>query len=154
MKSRRDAEDDAGQQRKTNAEIQNRQIDADGGFMGEREFREPIDDELHQAICQRHANDRPGERQHQRFREQLPQDARALGANRRTHRHLVLAPRGSGQQENRNISAADQQQQSHGSEQQEQCSANSSNKLIIQTFESHAEMLREVGRSLLCKLFE
>ena len=35
LKSRRDAEDDAGQKRKTYAEIQNRQIDADGGFMGE-----------------------------------------------------------------------------------------------------------------------
>src|SRR6266481_2374666 len=144
LKSRRDAEDDAGQQRKTNAEIQNRQIDADGGFMGEREFREPIDDELHQAICQRHANDRPGERQHQRFREQLPQDARALGANRRTHRHLVLALRGPGQQENRNISAADQQQQNHRREQQRQRAADLIYELIVQTFESHAEVLREV----------
>jgi len=59
------------------------------------------------------------------------------------------AVRRSGQQENRNISAADQQQQSHCSEQQEQCSANSSNKLIVQTFESHAEVLREVARRLL-----
>src|SRR6266850_1653328 len=35
LKSRRDTEDDAGQKRKTYAKIQNRQIDADGGFMRE-----------------------------------------------------------------------------------------------------------------------
>src|SRR6266567_8413254 len=42
LKSRRDAENDARQQRKTDAEEQHRQIDADSGFMREGKFWKPV----------------------------------------------------------------------------------------------------------------
>src|SRR5260370_479265 len=64
LKRRRDAEGDARQQRKADAEEQRRHIDADRCFMREREFRQPVHDKFLQAICQRHANDRSRKRQH------------------------------------------------------------------------------------------
>src|SRR5260370_115958 len=106
LQSRRNAEDDAGQQRKADAEKQHRKTDADGGFMRERELRKPVHDELHQAVRRRHANDRPGKRQHQRFREQLPQDARTPGADGGPDCQLVLPSGSAGQRQNRNVSAS------------------------------------------------
>ncbi len=60
----------------------------------------------------------------------------------------------SGQQQNRDISATDQQQQSYGREQQVQCPADITYEVVIQSFYGHAEMLREMRRSLLCELFD
>ena len=66
----------------------------------------------------------------------------------------MLTRRAPRQQQNRNVSAPDQQQQCHCGEQQEEGPADPIDELIVQSFEHHVEMLGKVARRFLCKLFE
>ena len=113
-KSRREAEDDPGQERQGQRERQDLTVDLDQLGPGDpslgRESQQgghapARQEDAAQAACQRHES---------ALGEQLPDEPRAAGAERRAHRDLALPAGRAGQQQIRDVGAGDQQHEPDG----------------------------------------
>ena len=95
-----------------------------------------------------------GQRERQRFGEQLRDQPRAVGAQRGAHRKLVQAAGAARQKQNRDVRAADRQQHSHGAEEQEQRSPEAAGDGAGQAADAHSKVRQEMPRRFAGELLQ
>ena len=96
---------------------------------------------------QRDAGDGGERRHHERFGEQLPHEAEAIGPDRRPHRELALAIRRARDQQTRDVRAGDEQEKRDGADEHLKGSAHGTRDFVAKRAD-HRRGLLVVGRML------
>ena len=132
----------------TNGEDKDRQIDLNRRLMRERQLRQVGSDDANRLVREQNAEPGAGKRQQQRFSQQLANDPYPAGADRGSHREFVLSGGGSREKQNRDVGAADQQQQGNRTEQQVERSAKIVHKLFVETDDVKPQFSRRIKVSV------
>ena len=88
------------------------------GFVGIGVVGKPGDNEPDRTISDIHAHPRPDQRQEQRFGDELAHDPESARAHGGADGKLVLTGRAAGQEQNRDVTAANREQQRDSPEKQ------------------------------------
>ena len=121
----------------------------DGGLVRKGILWQVRGQQIDAFIGSKHTDGGAQQREHAGLGEQLPHNARPARADRRAHRELMLARGPSCQHEDRDISAADQQEQQHRGEEHEERGLEAAHHLFVQGLDRHLGVWGEVGRVLL-----
>src|SRR3984885_1194160 len=105
------AEDDSAQYCQSHAEIENRKVDVEVRFVGIGVIGQPRDEEPDRPISDKDSQTRSNQGYEKRFGEKLAHDAKAAGSHGRAHRKLMLTRCAPCEEQDREISAADREQQ-------------------------------------------
>ncbi len=143
LPGRHGAEDQAGDHREREGEQHHRPVDGNAVRARQRRDRRGRQ-ERHQPHRQQQSAQPASAGEHQAFDHQLPDDARATGADRQPDGHFLLPADRAREQQVGHIGARDQQHQRHGAEQHQQRRANVLHDLILRAVDQRADVL--VGR--------
>ena len=94
---------------------------------------------LEAQIGKREPEHPPGDSQQHALGEQLPQDARATGTERRAHRDLLVAVERPRQQQAGDVGARDQQHERHGADKDDDRRADVPDDLVLQGNDAEGE---------------
>jgi len=111
--------------------------------------REVCGDEVNATVGKEHAECGTCQGEHDRFGEELAQDAATAGTYGGAHGELMLARDAAGQHEDGDIGTADEQEQEYGAEEREERALKVAEDLLVKSHDSCLRSLGKVGGILL-----
>ena len=136
------------------AEKQHRQIHLDDRFGRKRVRRHPRNDEGKAFPGDQHAEDRTGDSDRQRFRQQLLHDPEPCSSERRADRELLLPVRAAYKEQDRHVGAADEQQRRDGAQQQKELGPHRSRIQLDDAAEVDLKRVRVASLLVLCEFLQ
>ena len=135
LQGRPEAEEDAGDDGDGDAEDEDGNVDMDGGFVGEGIFGQVFDNDRDQPVSENQAEGSAGEREQQRLGEQLVDNAFAAGSNSGADGELLAARCCPRQLQDRDVAAADGQQQCDRAEEKIKRPTELLDEVLIEAYE-------------------